>query len=284
MNGLHEMVKKTIKEHKQKIELTQWAITSGIASLVYSEYLKNMKQKQTPVKRIFLPPIKSVSRLLDRDGTFMDFLSEHLINQMVDSPLYRKYSNAPELELFKIEKIEVLKTIFDLYMVPNISSRLPETIMKKFRLDDPNQQLMVESNDLLLFEDKAPIDDPTFEYLVEECLLQLLTMIPTMKKDIEIPESNLKLYLSGSEILTIGNDNAICPIHINKNIIERCDHVCDLLKFVTGTEIRKMEYNENARAKAHENGDDEIVDYEITTSPFNQVIITHFNGIEVTAE
>ena len=55
---IHQLVKNAIMEHKQKIELTQWAIISGISSLIYSEYIRRIKRKEVPVKMILFQQLK----------------------------------------------------------------------------------------------------------------------------------------------------------------------------------------------------------------------------------
>lgn len=278
---IHKMVKDALRDHKEKIELLQWAIISGIATLIYPEYLIRIKQKQTPVRRILLPPIKSVREIVHPEGEFMTYLSEHLIESIksrLNTTQFREYASAPEFALFcsNHDEIEILKTIFDLYMIPNISTRLPETIDRKFQIGDPEQQLMVESNDIDLFDRKCPIDDLSFDFLVEEIVLQLLTLIPTMKKEVELPESNIGIYLTESEVVTIGNEHGICPIHINKHIIENSGVRFNVLRFITNTNIEKMDWQENSMVK-----NDECVEYKMETGLFNQVAITRFKGISI---
>jgi len=273
---IHKMVKDMLRDHKEKIELLQWGITSGIATLVYPEYLMRIRQKQTPVRRIFLPPIRAVQELLDPQGEFMGYLSEHMIDEIeghLNSSRFKPYASAPEFCPF--EQKEILKTIFDLYMIPNVSRRLPETIAKKFRIGDPNQQLMIESRDIDLFDRKAPIDESTFDFLIEEIVLQLLCLLPTMKKEIELPESNLGIFLTEDEVVMIGHDNGICPIYISSHIIENNPHICEKLKFITSTTIEKIDWSEKALVK----GEEPIV-YKMNTGTFNQVAITRFKGIQ----
>lgn len=277
---IHKMVKNALRDHKKKIELLQWAITSGIATLIYPEYLIRIKQKQTPVRRIMLPPIKAVREILQPEGEFMTYLSEHLIDgigERMNTPRFKPYASAPEFAMFEDghDEIEILKTIFDLYMVPNISTRLPETITRKFRIGEPDQQLMIESNDIDLFNRECPIDETSFDFLVEEICLQFLTLIPTMKKEVELPESNVGIYLTENEIITIGNENGICPIHINRHIIENSGVRYNVLRFITNTSIEKIDWGENAMMK-----NDEVVEYKVETGLFNQVGITRFKGIE----
>ena len=274
--SIHELIKNTMTEHKNKIELFQWAVISSVTSLVYSEYLANMKQKQIPVKRIMIAPIKYVSELLNRDGDFMKLLSEELIDGMISNPLFQKYKNAPEFEIFNETNIEVIKTIFDLYIIPNIERRIPESIYIKFNLGDESQQLFTEDNTIDLFDRKL-LTDGQFQYIIEETVLQLLFTIPTMKKNVEPIENNQRIWITNDEVMVIDHNNALTPIHINKTIIDNKD-VMTLLKFITSTTIEKMEYGDYGTTKGPNN---DLVEYTASTNIFNQVVVVDYIGIDV---
>lgn len=274
---IHQIIKDTITQHAKKIELIQWAIVSSVSSLVYSEYIKNITQKQVPVRMILVPSMKTLNELLHPNGQFVQLLSEKLIDGINNNKLFQKYAHAPELILFNDENVEILKTIFDLYIAQHISQRIPETIGKKFYLLDGTQQLFRENREADLFNRK-PISERQLDYIVEESVLQLLLLLPTMKKDIELPEQNLNIHLTAEDIITIDHENALGPIHFNEAIIENKD-VIDLLKFVTSTTIRRIDGGETAASK---NG--MIVNYSIDTNVFNQVVLTKLSGIEYNNE
>ena len=270
---IHQIIKETIKEHKSKIELIQWAIISGISSLVYSEYISKIKQKNVPVRAILVPDIKRVREFLDPvNGGFIELLSDDMIDKIANHELIRKYSDAPELVLFNEENIEVMKTLFDLYITPNIINRIPETIALKFGLNDPKQQLIRQDRDIQLFMNGF-IDTDKFNFIIDQTVLQLMVLLPTMKRNVVIPEDNSKFFMKKDEILTIGHDNAICPIHFNKEIIEN-KSVIDLLTFVTNTTICKLC---NTQAGVSVRGG--IGEYSISTSVFNQAGVISLDGI-----
>lgn len=251
----HKIIKDTIKDHKKKIELIQWAITSGVASLVYSEYISNIRQKISPTRIIFVPQIRRVQEFLNPDGKFMNLLSESLIDNIRNNELFKQYADSPELILFNDDNIETMKTIFDLYIIPNIFRSIPETISKKFDLNNPDQQLIRESNEIDLFH-REEIKQGQFDFIVEESVLQLLLLMPTVKKEVVVPESNNKMYMCDDEILSIGHQSAICDIYVNKNIIENKE-VIDLIKFVSSTTIDHL--------------NDDIAKYVVSSDIFNRI-------------
>lgn len=271
---IHQLVKTALTEHKQKIELTQWAIISAITSLFYSEYIRRFRQKEIPVKVIMVPSLKTVSDYLRADSPFMEHMSENYIDSIANHPMLNQYSDAPELVMFKEENIEIMKTIFDLYISPNISRRIPETIAKKFGLNDEKQQVFRETFDIRLFDDQ-PINEDQYKFIVDQTVLQLLMLLPTMKKEVEIPEDHVNMMMSRGEILSIANDSAVCPIHFNKDIMTN-KSVISLLLFVTNTNI--VDIIDGADIAPQKR--DIIVEYMVTTGLFNQVSFTRLNGIE----
>lgn len=274
---LHQQIKDTIQKHQKKIELTQWAITAGISTLIYSEYLSRIKQKQHPVYMIMVPAIRNVQEYLQPEGSMFQTLSEKLIDGMTHTSLFQKYKNAPELEMFLPDNIEIMKTIFDLYIIPNISRRVPETIARKFNLFDEEQQLFRESRDLDLFE-RAPFHDEQLKYVIEESVLQLFLLMPTMKKEIEFPEENRGIFMTESEILTVGNKNDISPISFNNEIIN-LPNIMTLMEFVTNTDIQINDHTVNPLYKKYSDYYREEVNYIVSSAIFNRVYLTRFTGI-----
>lgn len=261
---IDRIVKETIKQYKSEIELFQWAVISAVASLVYSEYIRNIKQKHVPVKMFQVPSIKFVNELLDKDGYFMQLLSERLIDGLKEHELLSLYIDAPELILFTGNNIEKLKMIIDIYIIPNISGCISKTIAAKFSLNDPNQQLIRESNEIDLFK-RNQISDSQFKFIVDETALQLLMLLPSVNKDTVDQDQNINIQMASNSILTICNDNAICPIYFDSRILDNME-IMDLLSFVTNTTANKV------------NGGGDI-SYIVTSGVFNQLSITKINGI-----
>ena len=258
--AIHKIVEDAMIEHKDKIEMYQWAIISGVAILVYSEYISKIRKKSIPGKiYMTVPTIRSVQELLDPNGQFMKMMSKDLINEMKSNDLLFPYLDYPEFVLFKDNNIELLKFLLDIYIIPNIFKTIPATISKKFNIGNINNQLITESNDIDLF-DRKDISEDQFKFVVNEIILQLLMLIPNIEKDYVYPEKNNDMFLKDNEILSIGSESAIAPIHINKMIIEN-KSVIDLLKFVSNTSIKDADYG-----------------YKIQTSIYNQTSITTIKG------
>lgn len=277
---IHKLVREAITTHKKRIELTQWAIMSGVSSLIYSEYLARIRQKQHPVQMIMVPAIRNVQELLLDNGPFITTLQEELIDRMVAVPIFRKFYDAPELEMFRPENIEIMKTIFDLYITPNIIRRLPETIARKFNLFDEKQQTFREDRSLDLFG-RQSITEEQIDYIAEETVLQLMMLMPTLKRDVECPESNIKVAMCESEILSVENENALSPIHFDAHIINDMPKIMELLSFITNTKIERSDWQEKAACKG---SPPETVDWFVTSGVFNKIYLTKITGCDTSID
>ena len=245
-------IMKTVSPHVKKLEVIQWAIVNGVISLMYSEFIRRMRSKTSPVPIILIPEIQTIHNLLKRDGPMVTLLSKSLIYDMATHPLTQRFINCPELVLFTEEYIDLLNLLLDHYIVPNLCKWIPESISNKFNLQDKNQQTFWESNEIDLFDGKY-LSVHHYEYIAEQCVLQLLCILPSIQKDIYVPEENLHFVMRSNEILCINHDNAICPIYFTPNVFSNED-VSETLLFVTSTEIIE----------------DEDV-YSVKTNPFNKV-------------
>jgi hypothetical protein len=255
------IVESAIDENKSNVQIYQLAVVSSISTLVYSEYIKNIKRKYKPKIMYMVPTIRSVQELLLPKNKFMQKIINELIDKMLDNDLFKKYLNHPELELFNDDNIEVLKVLLEYYIIPNIFKTVPGAIRRKFNIGKEDNQLFIEDNEIDLFERKE-ITDRQFDYIVEEIVIKLILMIESENIITDHPENNTHIYLSDNQIITIANDSAIAPISLNKNIIEN-DSVIDLLKFVTNTSIDKLESI-----------------YDITTGAFNQISVVTLNNYD----
>lgn len=273
--SIHEQVHDAITNHKNKIELTQWAIMSAIASLVYSEFLKNIKQKQYPRKMIIVPSIRNIQELLLLDGEMFTSLSSNLIEMIQQNPLFQKYKEAPEFEMFTDKNIEIMKTILELYILPNVNKRLPESIALKFDLYNQENQLITQSRDLDLFH-RQPFHTNQLNYVVEETILNLLTLIPSMCKTVDYPEQNISIFMTDEEILTISNENALCPIHFTTKMFHETEStLLNTLLFVTNTNIEENDWNIHSYMKEFPHSGEHLsVSYIIDTGLFNSVSLT----------
>jgi hypothetical protein len=285
---IQDIIKRTIIDHKDEVEKIQWAIMSGVSSLLYSEYIKNMKQKQTPIPVVLVPEIKTIKELLDENNSLMKTLSEHLIDDMYKDIMYLsygKYKKSRYFELFKNENREILKTIFDVYIIPNMRSRIPETISKKFDLENPENSSIREDNTIDLFNRKSIDHDSNFyNYIVDESILQLVIYADDIEKDVIYLESvnNFHFEYDKYNILTVNSESAICPIHFYNWIWDNED-VMKILSFVTNTHIITKLGDDNCMnctiTENYDNNDNNDRYYTITSSPFNKVSIVKLGGL-----
>ena len=256
---INKVIKEIIINNKAHIQLYQWSIASGICSLLYSEFLRRLQRKTSPKDIIFTPTIRSVEEFLSPNGQLMNYLSNNLIDQMIDNNLFQKHNNAPELKLF-INNNDILKTIVDLHILPNMCRTIPDIIKTKFSLEKEDNNLFYEDSRIDIF-DRKKLNQDQLDFVIEEILLQLLVLLPSIDKDLYVPEDNMNINLDKDKILLIGNEKAICNIYFNYNIIEN-KSIIDLLSFITSTTF-----------------EDDNNCYKVKTSTFNNSGIILLKGI-----
>lgn len=255
--SMNESTKQFLINNKSSIEMFQWALMNSVASLVYSDYIASIRQKQFPVRKVLVPVIKDLEYIMDPRGELLRDLPEYLLDRIrCDVNDYYAYS-IPEFDIFNMGNDSSLKDLMNEYIIPNISRRIPETIKKKFGLDDPNQQVIREDRNIKMF-DKYPLDGASRNFIAAQTILQFFTMGITIEKECCPIEhsTGICLPLDKHYILSIANDQAVCPIQLNAEIID--NPIFGLISFVTGTTIA-------------DRNDDEII---LQTLPLNMVGLT----------
>lgn len=264
--SIHRLIQEAMEKHKAKIELTQWAVISSFASMVYSDYIYHFVQKQHPTPHVQVPAISNLKHFLSKDGKFLKLVSQSFFEKLMQDPLFNSYITLlPELEMFHGDNVEIMETIFDLYILPNVSRHIPHVISHKFQLEDPAKLAFRESVDIPVMELQSEEEyDQHITYLVREFVLQLLLLCPTLQRESVVPESNYEFLVQPTEILSINSDVAICPIHFTPSIWESSPKLLAKIKFVTNTERFPNEDQS----------------YQVKTNAFNQVTLTTLESVE----
>jgi hypothetical protein len=261
--SISNQVKEMLRSHKAEIELLQLAMTSSLAGLLYSEFIRNFKQVLRPVHKIFIPELKQVRDLVNPDSEFMINISDNIVDSIINNELFKEFSSIDDLSLFKPDNIEILKTVVDLYIIPNMARSIPAVIASKFSIGNDDNQFFIESNEIDLFR-RESLGSNHFKYIVDETILNILSIIPKIEREIVYPDNNMDITLDKDDktILTIGNDNAITLLHFNKQIFDNLE-IMNLLSFVTSTSIGPKDNNKLPVTK-----------YTVITNPYNQVMIS----------
>lgn len=255
----HGRVKEIIRHHGSEVSMVNLAVTSAVAGLMYSEYLRNFKKTIRPTLKIRVPETAEVSKLLVIGSEFANEMADTMIDRMVDNHLLRERLTAPELFLFTDEYRDILRTIFEIYIIPNVSRYIPSVLRQKFGLDDPSEQTFVESSELDLFDRQFP-QEYHHRFIADEAVLHLLITLPRFCPDLKECENNLSVDLPAvdEEFLSIGNQNAISVIHVNRQIIGN-GPMLELLSFVTDSNFEV-------------DHDPEAPGYNVRSNLFNQLI------------
>ena len=236
--SIYEMVKETLTNHKEEVQYFQWASMNAMASFIFPEYVCHIKERTVPIHKILVPEMRAITDIVNPESSLVKKMSESLIDDMIKNTTFKGYIyHLNELQLFRENKVEILKCIYDSYIIPNVCKYIPEVISKKFGLDDPNQQLFQENRGVDLFPmDKLAIPNLGYEFVRDQTILQLLMMLPSVQKEQVVPESHKGFKVKFDQILTIDNDVALCPIHLTmKEFGNRINHIA--IEFATSSSM-----------------------------------------------
>lgn len=263
----HERIRQAIKGNEKKVELFQWSAISGVSALIYSEYIRRIQRKTFPTPRAEVPTIHSVQEMLNSTNSQLcDMLSRDMIDIMVKHPLMERFGSIPELILFKPDNVEVLKCIFDAYVLPKIGTVVAGSIAKKFNLQNDKQQEIVQNREIDMF-DRKPFTAEHIEFIANETVLQLLMLVPSISRDSTNPVDLQHIHLKKNDIITINNINALTPIYLDHRLLCCDNSIMDLIKFVTSTTSSPIV---TPPAMDCDNPDH----WELSVSPFNEVLVT----------
>ena len=79
---MNESTKQFLINNKSSIEMFQWALMNSVASLVYSDYIASIRQKQFPVRKVLVPVIKDLEYIMDPRGELLRDLPEYLLDRI----------------------------------------------------------------------------------------------------------------------------------------------------------------------------------------------------------
>ncbi len=228
----------------------QLSITLSLVSVIYLEYLLLMNKVEVPIKRINVPELSSIKRIL------VDPISAWVVNELPNR-LRTSIYIAPLLHLDEFKPLMDDNVHLILNDIIKESYKIiPSIFIKRFQLDG-SQQLIREEIGLEVFG-KTPITESHYKYISEQCALQLLLSTKRINRDI----INVKecLTFSHNDIISINNDNALTPIFLNNTIISD-SFLMDKINFVTSSNIVKS-------------GNE----YKLNTNPNNIVRLIKING------
>ena len=263
--GFSDNIKNVLKNNKKEIETFQLALTSAIGTIIFSECVSNFNQRMSPTRKIFIPELTSVEKILNPENEIMMDIADNLISDICELIDGMKLSNNPQFNIFFVNDHEVLKTILDIYILPNLYKSLIKVIVAKLSLDDPDNRLFIQDPEIKIFKD---MNIGNFrEVIVMETFLHLINNAEGLNKTVVLLENvddYAMLIDNTSEFISINNQNMISPIHLNVSLLSEsyAEWFIKLTNFVTSTQITMHKIYQNERTLT------------LTSSPFNAVTVS----------
>lgn len=234
-----EEMNKYLSEHKDPIGIFQMSLISSVATLIYSEYISRMKQKQLPTRKILVPNMKEVRDYTDLVTPFMEKLADTIISTLKEEPLFDKIKDS-----YKILDEDMFDSVLRLYILPNVSRVIPNTISKKFGLEDDSIQMIKVDRDIRIFyPDKILIDD-MIKVVSNQLIGNLILANNGIRLKIHPVESNISstFKFDKNSIIGITNSNSISPLIYTKGTFDLNPYFVKLFNFVSSS---KFEFNNN---------------------------------------
>lgn len=237
--GWNKNVEEFIKSNKFGVERLQWAVMNSVASLVYTEYIRNIRKKEYPREHTLIPSIKTVGSFLNMNGEIIKLLSDSLIKDLIEHNLVQMFDHnkVPDLKILDIDNIDITQTLLKGYILPNICRRIPETISIKFQIGNPEVKgIMDESPEIDIF--KSGIHDFHYEYILEETALQLLAyIIHPHVTVVDNIDNTAVIDVFNNQVLIISHPSEICEIHLSHDILSNGD-IMKSIGSVIGVEVK----------------------------------------------
>lgn len=203
----------------------------ALMSLIYSEYISCMKQKDVPVTRIMVPPVKYIDSILQQ-SEFKDRILEEVPALILEDPLMDIVLGRCGLVSYNMY-MELFKDAFN-RIYPSIADITVSKIRSKF-LDERMNQLFVESSEIDIFKNR-PITDDHYKYIAHETVLNLLHHFGCVSVyDIVEPD---KIVINNDDIIIINHPQAMDAVIIDTIVLE--NSVWDLLQFVTSVFLKEI--------------------------------------------
>lgn len=261
--GIHDTIKAAINDNKSEIEKLQWSLSSAVASIVYSRYLASFKNKMTPRRMILVPQIKQVTKLLSMNGGWANGISSDIIDTIKRQGMLELFSHAPEIQWLMNMDEDILNTLIEFYIMPNVGRVVPECISRKFQLGDTGNQMFFEDSTIDMYP--TTILQPTqLEYIAMETMINFVLLSKSIDKSVAVPDQNrfFTADMKDFVIVCINHQNAICPIYINGTIASASAGVPNEI-------LRDILFVTNTQMTIHEDSNY----YTMTSSPENDITI-----------
>lgn len=248
---INQLVLRFINENKQSIAFFKNGFDTSVSSLIYSEFLYNIKQLEP--RKMIIPKIDNIRSLFIEDSILINYLINKLPEDILNDKIYDKYKDRKEFKIF--EDKEMIKYIIDIYLVESLRDKIIFDI--KDRFDTESEKItIIESESKKLFENG--IQEYHLKYICHQILLDFIYFV-SINKCINLIIDNNEFNVNKNQILSINNEAALAPIYLDENILN--NDFYKVLGFVTSTEILDV-FNNIYKVRSGKNNKIFIIDLE----------------------
>ena len=99
MSNNIEEIQKILESNKHGWEILQWSVMNALGSLVYTEFISNMKKMDKPIPHVKIPTIKTVREIVSHNSPLIKEFSMNILSQFQHHQ-HRHYWDNKEFEIF----------------------------------------------------------------------------------------------------------------------------------------------------------------------------------------
>ena len=241
---LQEKFNTIMTEHKSELESFEKAVLSGILTWIYMEYASSVKHLPNKDKlQLHVPLLKKVKdNILSKDTKFMKMLSNKLIDDIHKNESIQCCIDYPELSIFHHSKVpdsDIIKVIFDIEMINNISETIIKLLSVVYKLNDKSTNVVEDPN--LEFCDNSTWEpDDAYDFVLNQIIHHLIIETKSFLTDknttIELLDNNFNVPLPDNFVVSVRSKELPCDVYFTPSIVS--SRFYDDLSVITNTNIK----------------------------------------------
>ena len=225
-----------IQKYRDDFMDLRFSLVSGVASLIYCDFISRMYSVEQPVMHINTPTLHNVSILCYPNSPLIHMIQSVFINRINTDVTYQTYKNTiGGIDIFESKKLSGIRNRWmDRIIIPEMGM-IPTAIEARFY--NRKNQLFREDRELELFDGHGPTS-AQISFIINQVVCNFIcARCDTINEEHQIrPEIGVGCSISPERIITIIDDMGICPINISMETLSN-EECLPLIEFVTG--IRK---------------------------------------------
>lgn len=213
----------------------EYSVVNGVASLMYCEFIRKMRNVEIPVHHIDTPKIHDLRNLCSQNSELMKLLQDNIISAIKNDRTYNVYKDTTGNEWGIIEHDELsdyLEHWIDKIIIPNMG-RVASVIDQRFYGHSPNQTFR-ENREIEMFDKDTPLMSHV-TYIANQAVCNYLCEkenVLSVDHELNLNTDNA-FEVTDNDIIMVIDEMGVCPVYISLSTILNVP-AWNRVSFVTG--------------------------------------------------